>query len=217
MALVSPTFARQPDVMAVSFSSDVRREGPKLVRSLPPAYPSQVGLSCGEANARSVVESFGLAFEPPAKASWTVRLLGYSLLGDLRSLLESHGLKAPIQSAAGMSRKARVDLLRSHLDGGHPVIIAIGNGHLHRDRYFAAARLFLGHYLTLYGFEDATERFFVYDSYLKGEPDTPLPAGNETRTYSETLRDWRGPLYYPLIGRRYVYIPIAPPPTTELN
>jgi hypothetical protein len=139
-----------------------------------------------------------------------VRLFGYSLLRSLQTLLESHGLNAPIRSAAGVDDADKLNLLRAHLETGYPVVIAIGNGHLRRGGYVAAARLVLGHYLTLYGFDDPTETFFLYDSYLDGEPDGWLPAGNEIRTYSEILRDWRGPIYYPLIGRRYVYIPISP-------
>ena len=182
-----------------------------LARSLPSTYPQQVGLSCGEANARSVVESFGIKYSPPTRSTWMVRLFGYSLLRDLRELLEAHGLVAPIRSAADLGDSAKLDALRSHIRTGLPVMIAIGNGHLGRGRYVPAARQLIGHYLTLYGFDDANETFFVYDSYLAGEPDERLPAGNESRTYRETLRDWRGPFYYPLIGRKYVYIPIAPP------
>lgn len=30
--------------------------------------------------------------------------------------------------------------------------------------------------LTLFGFDDSSETFLVYDSYLDGEPECPLPA-----------------------------------------
>ncbi|MEA2001872.1 MAG: BtrH N-terminal domain-containing protein [Actinomycetota bacterium] len=183
---------------------------PKVVLSLPLSYPKQEGLSCGETNARSVVESFGHVYQRPTRVGLLVRLFGYSLLKSLEKLFESHGVSAPIRSAAGLDDAEKLDLLRSHLETGYPVVIAIGNGHLRRGEYFPAARLILGHYLTIYGFDDPNQTFFVYDSYLDGEPDSGLPVGNETRTYSEILRDWRGPIYYPLIGRRYVFIPATP-------
>lgn len=167
-------------------------------------------MSCGETNARSVIESFGRAYRRPSSPGLWVRLFGYSLLKSLQALFESHGVDAPIRSAAGLDDSRKLDLLQSHLEAGYPVVIAIGNGHLHRGQYRPAARLILGHYLTLYGFDDPTETFFVYDSYLDGQPDGWLPAGNETRTYSEILRDWSGPIYYPVLGRRYVYIPTTP-------
>jgi len=217
LALCSSLSAMHNRTMSASFPQDVRWGDPQVALSLPQAYPRQEGLSCGETNARSVIESFGLSFERPTRPGWKVRLFGYSLLRDLRSLMESHGLSAPIRSAASVNAPARLDVLRSHLRKGYPIVIAIGNGHLRRGRYVPAARVLLGHYLTLYGFEDASETFFVYDSYLDGEPEGPLPAGNETRTYAETLRDWRGPFYYPLIGRRHAYMPVSPRTEETLN
>lgn len=196
--------------MASSIPAGTRWSDPHLTLSLPDSYPRQEGLSCGETNARSVIECSGNVYHRPSQPGMLVRLFGYSLLRSLQTLLESHGLNAPIRSAAGVDDADKLNLLRAHLETGYPVVIAIGNGHLRRGGYVAAARLVLGHYLTLYGFDDPTETFFLYDSYLDGEPDGWLPAGNEIRTYSEILRDWRGPIYYPLIGRRYVYIPISP-------
>lgn len=196
--------------VTVSHPETARWSEAKIAVSLPSSYPKQKGMSCGETNARSVIESFGLSYQRPPSPGLSVRLFGYSLLGSLQTLFESHHVRAPIRSAAGNDETKKLDLLRSHLETGYPVVIAIGNGHLRRGEYYPAARLILGHYLTLYGFDDPTETFFVYDSYLDGHPDCWLPAGNETRTYSEILRDWRGPFYYPLIGRRYVYIPITP-------
>lgn len=196
--------------MAALFPPGAHWSDPKVALSLPGSYPKQAGLSCGETNARSVVQSFGYVYHRPSRPGLLVRLFGYSLLRSLQTLLESHGVSASIRSAAGLADSEKLDLLRSHLETGYPIVIAIGNGHLRRGEYFAAARFVLGHYLTLYGFDDPAETFFVYDSYLDGEPDSWLPAGNETRTYSQILRDWRGPIYYPLIGRRYVYIAAAP-------
>jgi hypothetical protein len=183
-------------------------ENALTVPFLPMSYPRQAGFTCGEANARSVIEAVGVEYERDPRPPFTVRLFGYSLLGDLESLLKAHGLDAPVKSARELNASDRLDVLRSHLRAGEPVIIAIGNGHVARGRYTPGLRLVVGHYLTIYGLDDSTRTFFVYDSYLKGEPETPLPAGNDHRTYSDTLRDWRGPLYYPLIGRRHVYIPI---------
>lgn len=189
----------------------------QVVESLPSAYPRQEGLTCGEANAVVAIESFGISYQAPSNPGPMVRLFGYSLLGDLNSLLEAHGLTAPVRSAARMDDDERIELLRSHLREGLPVILAIGNGHLARGRYIAALRLVVGHYLTLYGFDDDSETFFVYDPYLQGPPDEPLPAGNEQRSYAEILRDWRGPLYYPLIGRRHAYIPVGRQIVDETN
>jgi len=176
------------------------------VPRLPTRYPKQRGLTCGEANARSIIESFGIAYETPERPGLIVRLIGYSLLRDLRRLLDVHGLSGPIRSSPHGSDEERLAILRNHLDCGEPVILAIGNGHLRRGVYYPWARLLLGHYITLYGYNDVQRRFAIYDSYLDGTPREPIPAGNETRGYDELLRDWRGPVYYALVGRRHVYL-----------
>lgn len=181
-----------------------------VVAALPPGYPRQTGLTCPEANARSVIAAFGLSYAPPPP-TWTVRRVGYSLLRDLSRLLRHAGLDAPVRMARRMTDAQRLDLLRAHLDRGEPVILAVGNGHLSRDRDSALARALLGHYLTLYGYDDARGVFYVYDSYLPGEPPEPLPAGNDARGYADLLRSWRGPVYYPLIGRFHAYLPVSCP------
>lgn len=158
----------------------------------------------------SVVDSLGGSPASPAGRRWTVRLFGYSLLRDMRGLLESHGLEAAVRSAGALSDTEKLHALRERLDAGTPVILAIGNGHLARGVDRTWARRLFGHYLTLYGYDRETGVFFAYDSYLDGEPDEPIPIGNDTRTPEEILRDWRGPVYYRLIGRDHVFIDIRP-------
>lgn len=165
-------------------------------------------MTCGETNAKSVVASFGLPYRPFRSSIW-VRLVGYSLLNDLRQLLEAHGLSATIHQAGELDDASKIEVLRRHVDHGSPTILSIGNGHLRRGHYLPWARLLVGHYITIYGYDDAPHVFYIYDSCLRGDPPHRLPAGNETRTYAELLRDWKGPIYYGLIGRNYAYISVS--------
>lgn len=182
-----------------------------LVVAHPPphGYPRQRGMTCGEANVKSVVDSLGALPVADVRRPWTVRLFGYSLLRDIRGLLDAHGLEPVVRSAGSLSDDEKLRVLRHALDAGLPVILAIGNGHLRRGVDRAWARRLFGHYLTIYGYERGNETFFVYDSYLDGEPEHPLPVGNETRSADVLLRDWKGPFYYPLIGRDHVFIQIG--------
>jgi Butirosin biosynthesis protein H, N-terminal len=180
----------------------------RVVAGLPKSYPRQVGLTCGETNAKSVIASFGVPYRPFRSSIW-VRLFGYSLLNDLRQLLQAHGLSATIAQAGELDDASKIDVLRRHIDHGSPAILSIGNGYRRRGDYVPWARLLVGHYITVYGYDDAQRVFYIYDSYLRGDPPHPLPAGNDTRTYAELLRDWRGPIYYRLIGRNYAYLSVS--------
>lgn len=182
-----------------------------IIPNLPRGYPRQIGLTCGEFNARSVVESFGIEFDADPSPRMRVRMFGLSLISDLCATLVRHGLDAQARSASELHDESRLALLRGHIDSHEPVILAIGNSHLTRNRDSALARAFLGHFITIYGYDAEAGVFFVYDPYLEDDHNVPLPAGNDMRTESEILRDWDGPIYYPWIGMDHAYVTAARP------
>ena len=180
-----------------------------VVPARPNAYPRQAGLTCGEFNARALIDAYGIEYTPDPSPRLRVRIFGMSFLSDLAATLVRHGLEAEVRSAAGLHEDSQLALLRGHIDSHEPVILAIGNGHLTRSRDSAIARSLLGHFITVYGYDAEAGVFFVYDPYLAGEYPTPLPAGNDVRSERQILRDWRGPVYYPLIGMDHAYIPVG--------
>lgn len=128
----------------------------RVVAGLPKSYPHQVGLTCGETNAKSVIASFGVPYRPFRSSIW-VRLFGYSLLNDLRQLLQAHCLSATIGQAGELDDASKIDALRRHIDHGSPVILSIANGYRRRGHYLPWARLLVGHYATVYGYDDAQQ------------------------------------------------------------
>jgi hypothetical protein len=180
----------------------------KIVKHVPKNYPRQQGLTCGESNARTIVESFNLLFQMSASPSLRVRLFGFSFLQDIQSLLVFNGLSAPIRFASKLAPSEMLQILQSHIDQDEPVLLAIGNGHLGRGRYLPTARLFIGHFITLYGYNAEQQIFYIYDPYLEGAYSQTIPIGNEVRTFEEVLRDWSGPFYYKVINMDHVYIPM---------
>lgn len=180
-----------------------------VVARAPRGYPRQQGLTCGEYNARGVVEAFGVPFRPPAVPRLRIRMFGYSFVQDISDLLEAHGISAPVRHAATLSADQKLGAIRNHIDQGQPVIMAIGNGHLRRGYYLPLARHFVGHFITVYGYSTDEDAFFIYDPYLEGEFHERIPVGNEVRTSREMLRDWAGTFYYRLVGMNHVYIPTA--------
>jgi hypothetical protein len=178
-----------------------------VVEHAPKDYAHQQGLTCGEFNARAILEGFGIRYDPPQIPRPRVRLFGYSFVEDISALLVKHGLSAPVRRASHLDDAQRIQIIKEHLDADQPILLAIGNGHLRRGVYSPIARWFIGHFITLYGYHDRAQVFYVYDPYLGGPYPEPLAVGNEVRTFNELLRDWQGPFYYRFIGMDHVYIP----------
>ncbi len=181
-----------------------------VVPMLPSEYPRQAGLTCGEYNLRILLDAFDIEYRPPEHPRIRQRLFGLSFVADLQQALVRHGVDTEIHHATELHDESRLALLRGHIDSHEPVILAIGNAHLSRDRDSALARAIVGHFITIYGYDAERDVFFVYDPYLQGDPPRPLPAGNVERTSREILRDWRGPFYYRFIGMDHVYLPVSP-------
>jgi hypothetical protein len=138
-------------------------------------------------------------------------MFGYSFIQDIGKLLEAHGVSAPVRYAADLSSEQKLSAIRRHIDEDRPVILAIGNGHLRRGYFSPLARMFIGHFITVYGYSNIDDRFLIYDPYLEGSYPEEIPVGNEVRTAREILRDWGGPIYYRLIRMDHVYIPAGAP------
>lgn len=153
-----------------------------------------------------ILEAFGLDYHKPERLRARIRLWGYSFIQDIADRLEAHGLSAPVRHAQHLTDQEKLARLKNHLDQDQPVLMAIGNGHLSRGRYVPLASIFIGHFITLYGYSDHERHFYVYDPYLKGDYPGEIPAGNEVRSFDQVLCDWRGPFYYRFIGMDHVYI-----------
>ena len=106
------------------------------------------------------------------------------------TFLKSHGLPVYIDSAAQLTTEEKIGLLKRLLSQNTPVMIRIGNGYL-TDEYNSFLGRIVGHWITLWGYDDEKQTFYVYDSGLPEEYRSKnLPIGNTTRLYKEILRDW---------------------------
>lgn len=74
-------------------------------------------------------------------------------------------------------------------------MISIGNGYLSDGKYSRLRSFFIGHWITLWGYDDAKKIFYLYDSAIsKDDYDANILIGNKTRTYLQVLRDWGTPV-----------------------
>lgn len=178
-----------------------------IVRNAPVHYPHQEGLTCGETNIKGILDGYNIPYRPSKSPRLRIRLFGYSFVQDISELLEIHGLYAPVRHANHLPDQEKLAVIKRHIDNDEPVLLAIGNGYLQRGVYTPIARFFIGHFITIYGYSDEERFFYIYDPYLKDAFPGEIQVGNDTRSFSELIRDWRGPLYYKLVGMDHVYIP----------
>ena len=155
------------------------------------------------------MDGFGVPFQPLSNPPLRVRLFGLSYVKDIQNILRLNGLCASIRHASNLDDQARLKTIQDHVDRDEPVLLAIGNGHIRRNTYSSLAHLLLGHFITVYGYNLEQQLFYIYDSWLEGPFDGEIPIGNEVRTFTQFLWDWKGPIYYRLIDMDHVYIPVG--------
>ncbi|NOH02817.1 MAG: hypothetical protein HND47_13075 [Chloroflexi bacterium] len=181
----------------------------RVVTNAPKQYIKQLGLTCGETNAKTIIQGFGKSFQPLNNLPLRTRLFGFSYIQDIQRLLEINGLSSTIQYATQLTDGEKLRTIMNHIDRNEPVLLAIGNGYIRRGIYWSLARYIAGHYITVYGYNKENQIFYIYDSMLEGDYEGEIPVGNEIRTFSQLLRDWQGPIYYKLIKMKHIYLSVS--------
>ncbi|NCS97743.1 MAG: BtrH N-terminal domain-containing protein [Candidatus Pacebacteria bacterium] len=188
------------------------------LKNKPAEYLKQ-GLShCGAYAVKGILSSMGLDKTNHPKEyhpSLLGRLSGITFGRDYYPrILSKYGIKATPKSAIHLSDNEKINLLKDLLLKGNPAMLSIGNGYLSNNRYNKLQGLIMGHWITVWGYDNDTEEFLVYDSAVpENEYKINLPVGNTTRTYKEMLRDWKGALLARLVrsNEYYHYIEIKSP------
>ena len=168
----------------------------------PKEFHEQGPMFCGAYSVNAILESFGEKSSDNLRtlySSFPGRLMGLSIPSDMtkwQEVFASHGLQAEIGSAKERSPEERLQLLKSLLTGGNRIMIRIGNGYGLDGKYRKWQSKLVGHWHTLWGFDDSEKNFYVYDSAVRRRLyDRDIPIGNKKRTYDEVMRDWEGPIY----------------------
>ena len=126
----------------------------------------------------------------------------------LVKILSLYGVPTEAKTAEDLSPEERLILLKRLLANDTPVMIRIGNGYLPSGKYLVIRGKVVGHWITLWGYDDEEKVFYVYDSAVpKKRYDKDIPIGNKKPTYSEISRDWKGALT-PWLFKKYLYIEV---------
>jgi len=168
----------------------------KYVLTLKPKDYLKQGLShCGVYSLKAILSAYGRDDKNHPKeyhTNWIGRNL-FSFATGRRyydNIFTSYGIKAKTQSAGHLSNEEELNLLKTLLSKNTPVMIRIGNGYL-TDSYNPILGRLIPHWITLWGYDDNKNLFYIYDSGLPIKHwSKNLPIGNTTRKYKEILRDW---------------------------
>lgn len=165
----------------------------------------QQGLShCGAYSVKGILSFYGLDNRDHPKyyhPHWIGRLTGLTFGKDYYiKILKSYGINAERNTAEYLDDKEKISLIKKLLSQKTPIIIRIGNGYLQSNKYNLIIGKILAHWITLWGYDDEKQLFYVYDSGLpKKYWNKNILIGNTTRTYQEFLRDWRFGSYQPWV------------------
>ncbi|MDA1317329.1 MAG: hypothetical protein O3B87_04900, partial [bacterium] len=65
----------------------------------------------------------------------------------------------------------------------------------------ALKNLLVGHFVSVWGYDDTEGVFYIYDSTVPKEYYSKnIPIGNIKRPYKDFLRDWNGSIYCKFFG-----------------
>lgn len=166
-----------------------------ILKYKPKEYLVQGPSHCGAYSVKAILSAYGLDTKNHPKeyhSHWLGKLTGGTFGRNYYvRILKSHGIRADVKSAEEMFDNDRLYLLKNLLSQNTPVMIRIGNGYFLSTIYNPILGKIVPHWITLWGYDDKEQIFYVYDSgMLKEHWRKNTPVGNTIRTYKEVLRDW---------------------------
>ena len=165
-----------------------------ILTHFPKEYLEQGFTQCGAFSVKAILS----AYEKDDRKNprdYNPTVLGkYTSLAGTQTwprVLESYGLHAERGNTTNLSNEQRLRFLKETINKDIAVMIRIGNGFLKNGKYSSLVAYFMGHWITVWGYDDEKRIFYVYDSYIPLERHNKIiPVGNTTRTFLEILRDW---------------------------
>lgn len=182
----------------------------KLLSIKPTEYLEQGFTQCGAFSVKAILSAFDKD-DGRCPREYNVTIWGklFSLVGAKTwpQVLKSYGLNVESGETKNLSDQERLKFLKETIDGNNAVMIRIGNGFLKNGIYSPLVAYFVGHWITLWGYDDVQQVFYIYDSYIPlTKHNKTIPIGNTTRTFSEILNDW-GKGFPP--NRHYSFIKVG--------
>ena len=180
----------------------------KVINKKPKEYLQQKLRYCGGYVIKGILSAYNLDDgRHPKKYLPIIQRLNLKSFGMTTPIvisksLEKYGLSALIKRANKFSDSKKIKLIKNELNKDHPVILLIGNGYSHNGKHYPIGRYLFAHWITIWGYNDNEEVFYIYDSFYHKKDR--MPVGNVKKTYPQVLRDWKGTFY----TSDFLYIPV---------
>lgn len=168
--------------------------------------------NCGVYVAKGILSAYGrdIHLDPrdyhPANS--LAKKFGWTLVGALIKILKNFGLRVEKRFAQGTTEQ-KIDLLKSLLRSGTPVILNVGSCYEVRYRWIAKI---IPHWISVWGYNETD--FFVYDSSVPlDKKNLSLPAGNRKIEHQDLVWFWGAAYWFKFKGlfrRRYLYLRVGP-------
>ena len=185
----------------------------------PKEYPYGGDKDCGVLTAKTILSGYDLdryANAADYHPNAFVKTMGWTTPEMLKAILNNNGLHSEIGYAQG-SDSSKVSFLKYLLQKGHPVVLMVAGVSPQKvaslPKYLRFVPIVFSkvilHWITIWGFDDERQVFYVYDSSVPlGTADT-VPIGNREIKYRKAIKVWGAgilPGFLKMFGRGFLYI-----------
>ncbi len=176
-----------------------------VISRKPAAYLKQGPTGCGAYSVQGILSAYGKDDKKhPLAYAWIAILPFITTWRRWVKILREHQLPARCDFMTALSPEDRLARLKALLRQDTPVMLLIGNGYRGCDTWSRWQWRIVSHWITLWGFSDEKQLFYIYDSMVPLHCyNKNLPCGNVARSYEQVLRDMEGG---PPWRRRYACI-----------
>ncbi|MDP4011886.1 MAG: hypothetical protein Q8P72_06730 [Candidatus Roizmanbacteria bacterium] len=166
----------------------------------PKEYLKQGMVHCGVYTAKAILEAYGKGIHrDPRKyhVNFINKISGAMFRSqDLINVFQKYSLNLKAVCAKDCDDSRKLSILKKLLLKDTPIPVFVGNGYTYAHRMVSYSRvkaLLVGHIISIWGYDDNENVFYLYDSAVSKEYyDKDIPIGNVKRTYQDFLRDWKG-------------------------
>ncbi len=168
----------------------VKRKPEKSVYALQPPYRH-----CGMYTLKAILSWFGKDTKSKQTDYYETpfgRMLWFTLPERMIEKLSDYELSVEEWRLKNFSKAEKINFLKQSITEDKPIILLVANGHTRAGKFILLKSIFCMHRLSIRGYDDEEQVFFVYDSTLHPKKyDHTIPIWNRKMSYDVLIRQRR--------------------------